>query len=78
MAEKDERNTQGKLFKEQDDLVVSKEKKPVTPESLLSIRRSELTSMAPDDINWNKIFVGKNGGIESIKSGTDLPKKKGF
>jgi hypothetical protein len=76
MAEKKDHNNPRRMFKEQDDLVVSREKEPVGPDKLLSIRRSEVTSIAPDDIKWDNIYAGKTGGLHSIKSETGFPPRK--
>jgi len=64
-----------RVFKPQDDLVVSREMPPVRPDELTSIRRNEIASIAPDDINWNNIFLGKKHGLHSIKPETDSRKK---
>jgi hypothetical protein len=68
-------NNPQKIFKEQNDLVVQKEKMPVERDDLTSIRRSDITSIVPDDINWSNIYVGKQHGVHSIKPDPN-PKKE--
>ncbi len=67
MFERKEYNNPKKLFKEQDDLVAPSKEPPEEPGKLASVRRSELTSVAPDDINWGNIFCGKQHGLQSGK-----------
>jgi len=64
-------NNPQRIFKEQDDLIVSRESKPIGPDKLISIRRSELTSIAPDDINWDHIYAGPSRAPHNIKRETD-------
>ena len=75
MDKKTEHNNPKKTFKEQDDLVVPGKKAPEAAEKLTSIRRPEITSIAPDDINWSKIYVGKQHGLHSNKPGVDHRKR---
>lgn len=67
MREKKEHNNPQKTFKEQDDLVVERKKLPVEEDELASTRRSEITSIVPDDINWNNIYAGKQHGVHSTR-----------
>ncbi len=69
-------NNPKRVFKEQDNLIVSRKNEPGGADKLVSIRRSELTSTAPDDINWSSIYAGKTGGLHSIKPETGYPRKK--
>ena len=75
MAERKDYNSPKKIFREQDDLIVSREQKPIGPEKLVSIRQSEMISIAPDNINWNNIYSGKTGGLHSIKPEAGSPPK---
>ncbi len=75
MQDKSRHDDPLRVFKPQDDLVVSKEKPTVRPDDLASVRRSEITSIVPDDINWNNVFLGKKHGLHSIKPETDSRKK---
>jgi hypothetical protein len=74
--EKKVQNNPKRIFKEQDDLIVSREKQPGAPDKLVSIKRSEIISVAPDDINWNNVYAGKTGGLHSIKPEAGFPPKK--
>ena len=67
MGTKHEHNNPQRIFKEQDDLVVSGRETPTDEGKLTSVRQSEITSIAPDDINWNNIYVGKQHGLNSVK-----------
>lgn len=75
MCEKKERNNPRSIFKEQDDLVVARPRLPVGGDELASIRRSGITSIVPDDINWNNIYVGKQHGLHSTKPEPDSDRK---
>lgn len=77
MVEKTDYNNPKRIFKEQDDLIVSRKNEPVGPDKLISVRRSEITSIAPDDINWDNIYAGKTGGLHSIKPEAGFPPKRG-
>ena len=76
MHEKDKHNNPRKTFKEQDDLVVPGKKSSDSEETLTSIRRSEITSIAPDDMNWNNIYAGKQHGVHSTKPAVDSRRRK--
>ena len=76
MRDKKEVNNPKNIFKEQDDLVVPGGKMPVEKEELTSIRRSRITSIVPDDMNWDNIYVGKQHGLNSIKPQVDSRKKR--
>lgn len=77
MRMSNEHDNPKKLFKEQDDLVVSTEKSAEeADEKVTSVRRSEVTSIAPDDINWNNVYLGKQHGLHSIKPEIDSRKKR--
>ena len=69
------RNNPQRIFREQDDLVVSGGQKPIRKDKLISIRQSEITSIAPDDINWNNIYVGKQHGLHGVKPEISSQKK---
>jgi len=73
---KKDRNNPKKIFKEQDDLIVSREKEHIGPDKLMSVRQSDITSIAPDDINWDNVYAGKTGGLHSIKPETGFPRKE--
>jgi hypothetical protein len=73
---KRERNNPQKIFKEQDDLVVSGKETQTEADKLSSIRYSEITSIAPDDIDWNNIYVGKQHGLHSVKPEVSSRKKE--
>ncbi len=75
MQDKTKHDDPLRVFKPQDDLVVSKEKPTVRPDDLVSLRRDEITSIAPDNINWNNVFLGKRHGLHSIKPEADSRKK---
>ena len=75
MDEKYNHNNPQKIFKEQDDLVVERTEPSIDREDLASIRHSEITSIVPDDINWNNIYAGKQHGIHSTKPEPGAEKK---
>ncbi len=75
MEKKDEHNNPKRIFKEQDDLVIPGKKLPVGTDKVTSIRPSEITSVAPDDINWNNIYLGKKHGLHSAKPDLDSRRK---
>ena len=76
MGEKKDKNNPKKIFREQDDLVVSREKMPGSADGLTSIRHSEIASIVPDDMNWNNIYFGRQHGLHSTKPGEDSKKKE--
>ena len=76
MNTKHGRNSPRKVFKEQDDLVVSGKEAPISAEKLRSVRQSEITSIAPDDIDWNNIYAGKRHGLHSVKPEVSSRKKE--
>jgi len=55
---KDFSNPKG-VFKEKGAVGMPEKKIPSGINEVASIRRSELTSMAPDDVNRSKIYIGK-------------------
>ncbi len=72
MNSRKEHNNPKKLFREQDDLVVSpRDIAEVVENKISSVRESHLTSIVPDETNWNNIYVGKQHGIHSIKPEAD-------
>jgi hypothetical protein len=71
MPERKEHNNPQRVFKEQDDLVVENRPLPYERDKLTSIRRSQLTSIAPDDVNWNNIYAGKQHDVHSGKPAPD-------
>ena len=75
MNARDERNNPKRIFKEQDDLVISRKETTPATDKLSSIRRSEITSIAPDDINRNNIYAGKQHGLHSAKPEVGSRKK---
>ena len=75
MKDKKERNNPQRIFKEQDDLVVQGEKPLIERDELTSIKQAEITSTAPDDINGNNIYAGKQHGLHSTKPETEQKKK---
>ena len=75
MGTKREHNNSQRIFKEQDELVVSGGQKPIRKDKLISIRQSEITSIAPDDINWNNIYIGKQHGLHGVKPEISSQKK---
>ena len=76
MHEKNEHNNPRKSFKEQDDLLVNSKRLLDSADKLISIRRSEITSTAPDDMNWNNIYAGKQHGVHSTKPAVDSRRKR--
>jgi hypothetical protein len=77
MRIRNEHDNPKKVFKEQDDLVVPTEKSPEeADDKMTSVRRSEVTSIAPDDINWNNVYLGKQHGLHSIKPEIDSRKRR--
>ncbi|MBI5117420.1 hypothetical protein HZA56_13165 [Candidatus Poribacteria bacterium] len=75
MERKGEHNNPKKIFREQDDLVIPSKKSLEGSDKVTSIRRSEITSIAPEDINWNNIYLGKKHGLHSTKPGVDSQRK---
>ncbi|RJP66350.1 MAG: hypothetical protein C4532_16185 [Candidatus Abyssobacteria bacterium SURF_17] len=67
MRATNEHNNPKRIFREQDDRVAPSKEKPDGAEKLMSIRRSELTSIVPDDINWGNIYYGKQHGLHGAK-----------
>lgn len=76
MAKKEKHDNPKRLFKEQDDLVVSGKENQITPEKVISIRRSEVTSTAPEEIDWNNIYLGKQHGLHSTRPEAAPRRKK--
>jgi hypothetical protein len=75
MIKKKQYNSPNKLFKEPDELIRSRKNVPVGPVKLISIRRSEIMSIAPDDINWDNIYSGKTAGLHSIEPETQASRE---
>ncbi len=75
MDEEKRHNNPKKIFKEEDNLVVLGNDPPSAEQKLASIRRSEITSTAPDDINLDKIYVGKQHGLHSTRREIDSRKR---
>jgi hypothetical protein len=76
MERKDEHNNPQKIFKEQDDLVIPSKESPAGSDKVTSIRRSEITSVAPDDVNWNNMYLGKKHGLHSARPEVDSRRKE--
>ena len=62
MREKKELNNPKPIFEEKGGIDIPGGKWSDGRARLTSIRRSEVTSIVPDDMNWNKIFAGRPGG----------------
>ncbi len=77
MSDKNKLNNPQKTFKEQDALVIPGERKPVEVEreELTSIRDSEIISIVPADIDWSKIYIGKQHGLYTARPEVESPKK---
>jgi len=65
-----------RLPKEPDGLIRSQDHIPAGPKELISIRRAEIISIAPDSINWDNIYSGKTAGLQSIKPTTWASRKE--
>jgi len=76
MDKKEKHDNPKKLFKEQDDLVVPGRGADIAPDRVVSIRRSEITSTAPDEIDWNKIYIGKQHELHSTRPETPPRREK--
>ena len=67
MHEDRRQNNPKKVFEEQDDLVAPSRKLPAGADIITSVRQSDVISTAPDDIDWNKVYAGKQHGLYSVK-----------
>ncbi|GAB4337088.1 MAG: hypothetical protein Kow0099_10380 [Candidatus Abyssubacteria bacterium] len=76
MVERKEHNNPKRIFREQDDRVAPDRPPAIEPQTIASVRRSELASIAPDDINWGNIFCGKQHGLESVKPEMESRKRE--
>jgi integrase len=73
---KKEQNKGPEMEREElDDIVMPGEKSPILDDNLSAIRRSEIISIAPDDIDWNNIYFGKDRGLHSIEP-SEEPRRK--
>lgn len=68
MTKEKEFNNPQKVFKNKEGVEPPEKKVVGTRIDLTSIRTSEITSIVPDNINWNKIFAGKKKGLKSERS----------
>lgn len=64
-------NNPKRIFKEKGGVELPGKKSSFGSDGLTSIRCSEVTSIVPDDVNWNKIYAGKQRAPLRPKPGTD-------
>ena len=74
MREKKEHNNPKNVVGERGGVALPGKKSAIAEDSLTSIRYSEITSIVPDDMNWNKIYVGKKGEPQKREPG-EKPRK---
>ena len=59
MRESKDYNNPKKIFKEKGGVQLPEKNDLAGEKNLTSIRQSEITSIVPDEINWSRIFTGK-------------------
>ena len=72
--EKKNLNNPKKIFREKGGIETSEKKFPAGMNDFSSVRRSEITSIAPDEINWGKIYTGKRPASRKGVSDETAPK----
>jgi len=71
MRKESDHNNPKRIFKEKGGIGIPGKNPAIGRDNLTSIRHSEITSIAPDDINWNKIYAGKQKGPKRGKPESD-------